>query len=416
MWKSSPPPMADVTIGELVADQRVGIGLTRLAGAAGLDRPVRHPRIQKSGLALAGHFHGVVPTRVQVLGETELSFLEALAAEARGEAARGFFSLGLSCVVLSHRAEIPRALVQAAEATSTPLFLSEARTSRTINALHALLDERLAPITQLHGVLVDVFGIGMLLLGKSGIGKSECAVELVLRGHRLVADDVVRCEWRPPGMVFGTAADILRHHVEVRGLGVLNIKDLFGVTAVRERKRIDLVVQLDEWDETKEYDRLGVDDQYFTILHTSVKLVTVPVRPGRDMGAMLEMAARNELLRRAGKHSARELLSRLEENAVLTQDVALEDQPESVSASPTSLPSPAPSSLASPGWADSERNQLAARPFVPASGSPPPAQALPAPAHFPGRPARARPPEMAEPPGHESSAWIPAVRPKDEDG
>ena len=142
--------------------------------------------------------------------------------------------------------------------------MSEARSSRTINALHALLDEKLAPSTSLHGVLVDVFGIGLLLLGKSGIGKSECAVELVLRGHRLVADDVVRCEWRPPGMVFGAPADMLRHHVEVRGLGVLNIKDLFGVTAVRERKRIDIDRPLDEWDETKEYDRLGVDDEHFT--------------------------------------------------------------------------------------------------------------------------------------------------------
>lgn len=413
--------MADVTIGELIQDPRLGIGLTRLAGEAGLDRPIRHPRIQKSGLALAGHFHGVVPTRVQVLGETELSFLEALSRDAGGEAARGFFSLGLSCVVLSHRAETPRALVQAAEATATPLFLSEARTSRTINALHALLDERLAPVTQLHGVLVDVFGIGMLLLGKSGIGKSECAVELVLRGHRLVADDVVRCEWRPPGMVFGTAADMLRHHVEVRGLGVLNIKDLFGVTAVRERKRIDLVVQLDEWDEAKEYDRLGVDDQYFTILHTPVKLVTVPVRPGRDMGAMLEMAARNELLRRAGKHSARELLSRLEENAALTREVALDDQPESVSASPASLPLPVPSSLAVPGWADSERNQVAARPSSPgALGSPSSpgfsSLELPERPEPPEHSRRPRAPGMAERPGHESSAWIPAVRRKDEDG
>jgi HPr kinase/phosphorylase len=193
--------------------------------------------------------------------------------------------------------------------------MSESRSSRTINQLHALLDEKLAPTSTLHGVLVDVFGIGLLLIGKSGIGKSECAVELVLRGHRLVADDVVRCEWRPPGMVFGSAADMLRHHVEVRGLGVLNIKDLFGVTAVRERKRIDLVVQLEEWSEKKEYDRLGVDDQHFTILNTNVRSVTVPVRPGRDMGAMLEMAARNEILRRAGKHSAKELVARLEENA-----------------------------------------------------------------------------------------------------
>jgi len=271
--------------------------------------------------------------------------------------------------------------VQAAEATGTPLFMSEARSSGTINQLHALLDEKLAPIATLHGVLVDVFGIGLLLLGKSGIGKSECAVELVLRGHRLVADDVVKCEWRPPGMVFGSPADMLRHHVEVRGLGVLNIKDLFGVTAVRERKRLDLVVQLEEWSEEKEYDRLGVDDQHYTVLNTPIRSVTVPVRPGRDMGAMLEMAARNELLRRAGRHSARELLSRLEENAGLAREVALDDQPESVVSAPVALrPTPPPpnSSVAfpDPRWNDSERVQTT-KPFS----------------------------------GTESSAWIPAVRP-----
>jgi HPr kinase/phosphorylase len=383
--RSVPPPMADMTVAELLDDARLSVKLTRLAGESGLGRPIRHPRVQKSGLALAGHFYGVVPTRVQVLGETELSYLDTLTPEARGESARGFFSLGLSCVVITRRDEVPRAIVQAAEATGTPLFMSEARSSRTINALHALLDEKLAPSTSLHGVLVDVFGIGLLLLGKSGIGKSECAVELVLRGHRLVADDVVRCEWRPPGMVFGAPADVLRHHVEVRGLGLLNIKDLFGVTAVRERKRIDMIVRLDEWDETKEYDRLGVDDEHYAILGTPIRLVTVPVRPGRDMGAMLEMAARNELLRRAGKHSARELLARLEENVAIAQEMAIDDQPESVASTPVSAktggpPPPPNSSVAHPDtrWNDSDRPQPAAKPYN----------------------------------SNESSAWIPAFRPK----
>lgn len=383
--RSAPPPMVDVTVAELLEDARLSVKLTRLAGESGLGRPIRHPRVQKSGLALAGHYYGVVPTRVQVLGETELSYLDTLTAEARGEAARGYFSLGLSLVVLTRRDEPPRAILQAAEATGTPLFMSEGRSSRTINALHSLLDEKLAPSTSLHGVLVDVFGIGLLLLGKSGIGKSECAVELVLRGHRLVADDVVRCEWRPPGMVFGAPADVLRHHVEVRGLGLLNIKDLFGVTAVRERKRIDMIVRLDEWDETKEYDRLGVDDEHYNILSTPIRLVTVPVRPGRDMGAMLEMAARNELLRRAGKHSARELLARLEENVAIAQEMAIDDQPESVvtapvATKPPATPPPPNSSVAHPDarWADSERAQPTAKPYS----------------------------------SNESSAWIPAYRPK----
>ncbi len=380
--------MAEVTVGDLLGDSRLSLELTLLGGMAGMGRPVRHPRIQKSGLALAGHFYGVVPTRVQVLGETELSYLDSLAPEARGSAARAFFALGLSCVVVTRREVPPKAIVQASEATGTPLFMSAARSSRTINMLHGVLDEKLAPTTSLHGVLVDVFGIGLLLIGKSGIGKSECAVELVLRGHRLVADDVVKCEWRPPGMVFGSPADMLRHHVEVRGLGVLNIKDLFGVTAVRDRKRIDIVVQLDEWDEKREYDRLGVDDQHYVILSTPVRLVTVPVRPGRDMGAMLEMAARNELLRRAGKHSARELLARLEENAGLAPEIALEPQSESILNAPVSLraaPPPPNSSLAQPdpAWSDDSEHPGGIH------------------RNYPER-------------SNESSAWIPAVKRRDE--
>ncbi len=385
---TSPPPMSEVTVGDLLNDARLALELTLLGGTAGMGRPIRHPRIQKSGLALAGHFYGVVPTRVQVLGETELSYLDSLPPDARGTAARAFFALGLSCVVVTRREVPPKAIVQASEATGTPLFMSAARSSRTINMLHGVLDEKLAPTTSLHGVLVDVFGIGLLLIGKSGIGKSECAVELVLRGHRLVADDVVKCEWRPPGMVFGSPADMLRHHVEVRGLGVLNIKDLFGVTAVRDRKRIDVVVQLDEWDEKREYDRLGVDDQHYVILSTPVRLVTVPVRPGRDMGAMLEMAARNELLRRAGKHSARELMARLEENAGLAPELAIEPQSEIIDAGSVSLrqaPPPPNSSLAQPdpAWSDDSEH--------------------------PGGTHRAYPDRS-----HESSAWIPAVKRRDE--
>ncbi len=377
---SVPPPGTECQVRDLVEDARLAVKLRRVAGETGLDRPLRHPRVQKSGLALAGHFYGVVPSRVQVLGETELSYLDSLSGEGRSLAARGFFSLGLSAVVVTRNSEPSRALVTAAEATGTPLFVSDGRSSRTINALHAVLDDRLAPTARLHGVLVDVFGVGLLMLGKSGIGKSECALELVLRGHRLVADDVVTCDWRPPGMVFGSPADLLRHHIEVRGLGVLNIKDLFGVTSVRERKRIDVVVRLEDWDEKTEYDRLGVEERWHTILGTSIRLLVVPVRPGRDMGSILEIAARNELLRRAGSNSAKEFLSRLEGR--LVTDVALDDQPESVAPGPVEAIEPrvpVPQHVASP------------RPQPPASWA-----------------------SVTDHASNESSAWIPAVRIKDE--
>ncbi len=310
------PVSGEITTGDFANDSRLAIELTRLAGEAGLARPIRHPRIQKSGLALAGHAHGVVPTRVQILGETEMSYLDAMDSEARSIAARGFFSLGLSCVIVTNSRDPARAMISAAEATGTPLYVSNARSSRTINAVHALLDDRLAPRATLHGVLVDVFGIGLLLMGKSGIGKSECALELVLRGHRLVADDVVECDWRPPGMVFGSPADLLKHHIEVRGLGVLDLKDLFGVTSTVGRKRIDVIVRLVDWDERKEFDRLGLESQFFHVLATPIRELMVPVRPGRNMGSIVEMAARNELARRMGKDSAREFVNRLEQQLV----------------------------------------------------------------------------------------------------
>jgi HPr kinase/phosphorylase len=191
-------------------------------------------------------------------------------------------------------------------------LLSPDRSSVTITALHALLDDRLAPRVRLHGVLADVFGVGLMLVGPSGIGKSECALDLIMRGHRLVADDVVECDYRPPNMVFGQAAELLRYHLEVRGLGILNVKDLFGVTAIRERKRIDVVVKLSEWAREVEYDRMGLDDRHHTILGVNIPELVIPVRPGRDMASILEVAARNELLKNAGHHAAREFFNHLE--------------------------------------------------------------------------------------------------------
>lgn len=360
------PRGGEISVEALASDPDLSIVLKRAAGESGLARPLRHPRVQKSGLALAGHYQGVVPTRVQVLGETEMSYLESLENDPRSNACRGFFSLGLSCVVITSNHEPGRALVSAAEATGTPLFVADARSSRTINAIHAVLDDRLAPQTSVHGVLVDVFGIGLLLMGNSGIGKSECALELVLRGHRLVADDVVQCTWRPPGYIVGAAPDLLRHHIEVRGLGVLNIKALFGVTSVREKKRIDVVVRLLDWADRAEFDRLGLEDHHFEVLGARIRELTVPVRPGRDMGTILEIAARNELLRRAGTNSSQEFMTRLEEQLVSRARAA-----------------------------DTPVDDLAAGPPGPASRA--------------GTPGAGRHSWTAS---NESSAWIPAVRPK----
>lgn len=316
-----------VAVRDLVEDPVLSVELEVIGGESGMDRLVRSTRIQKSGLALAGHFHGIESSRIQIFGMTEMTYLRSLSKPSCEAAIRRFFERDVCCVIVTEARQsvaepldhVAAALVAAADAAETPMLLSTHRSSRTILALHALLDERLAPRARVHGVLVDVFEVGLLLLGSSGVGKSEVALELVMRGHRLVADDVVECHYRPPGMVFGSPADLLRHHLEVRGLGILNIKDLFGVTAVRDRKRVDVVVQLVERGLDADVDRLGLEERSHEILEVSVPELLIQVRPGRDMASILEIAARNELLKQAGHHPAREFFGRLE-GALLGHD------------------------------------------------------------------------------------------------
>lgn len=314
-----PDTQLSVPVRELLDDPALGLKVRVLAGASGLDRLIAHPRIQKSGLALVGHMHGIVSERVQVLGETEMSFAAGLSAPEQHAAALGLFSLGLSCVVITRGVQPPQDFIAQAERTNTPLVVCQERSSSAITALHTLLDERLAPRARVHGVLVDVFEVGVLLLGKSGIGKSECALELVMRGHRLVADDVIECDYKPPGMIFGEPAELLRHHIEVRGLGILNIKDLYGVTAIRTRKRIDLIVQLELFKKDNHYDRIGLDEHHKEVLGVPIREVILPVRPGRNMSSIIEIAARDELLRQAGHHPAREFVERLEAQTVMRE-------------------------------------------------------------------------------------------------
>jgi len=301
-----------LSVRDMFADQRLGLTVEGMVGRAGDGALVLHNRVQRVGLALAGHFHGVVASRVQVCGETEISFLKTLAPAARSSAISAFLSLNVCVVVVTGGLPLPVEMEDAAERAGRVVVRLSERTGQVIQAIEGYLDERLAPRTQLHGVLVDVFGVGMLLLGKSGIGKSECALDLVLRGHRLVADDVVMCDYRLPGNVFGAPADLLRHHIEVRGLGILNIKTLFGVTAVRDRKRIDVVVCLCSATDEPEQERLGVDDRYYDLLDVKIREIVLPVRPGRDMAAIVEIAARDELSRRAGHHSAKEFYDTIE--------------------------------------------------------------------------------------------------------
>ncbi len=304
-------PTRSIRISALLEDRDYDLQLTLIAGERGLHRSVNSPRIQKPGLALTGFTEHLHPHRVQVFGNTEISYLRTLPEAQQREVLSRLFSEDLACVVVTKHLEPPRVLVEACEASGLALMKTPLLSSTFIQQVQGFLEEALTETSSLHGVLMDVFGVGILLLGKSGIGKSEIALDLVMRGHRLVADDIVDVARRKPTAVYGAGNPVIKHHMEIRGLGIINIKDLFGVAAVREQKKIELVIELHEWDPHQEYDRLGVEDKYLNILGVNVPLSVVPVRPGRNMATIIEVAARNELLKLQGHHSAREFAERL---------------------------------------------------------------------------------------------------------
>ena len=291
-----------VTSAQLLGHE-VGLDLQVIAGEAGLDRIITAPRIQKPGLALTGWVEQLHPQRVLILGGTEIDYLEGITAAQREVGIRTVLASEPAAVVVARGLQPPPDLAGACEVAKVPLLVSGLITADLIVRISGWLTDELAPQTSIHGVLLDVLGIGVLLLGKSGIGKSETALDLVVRGHRLVADDIVEIR-RKAGYVFGSGSGIIMHHMEIRGLGIINIKDLFGIAAVRKTKKVELVVELVEWSEQEEYDRLGLEDRGYPILDYHVSMVKIPVRPGRNLATIIEVAARNQLLKLQGHNSA----------------------------------------------------------------------------------------------------------------
>lgn len=305
--------MAELSIKELLGEEEAGLDLELLAGERGLENLVSAPRIQKPGLALAGYTTNLHPDRIQVLGSTELSYLEQLDAQVAAENLANLCALDISCFIITKGQEPPQILIEEVQKRGIPLLRTHHQSSTFISLITKFLEERLLPATTVHGVLVDVLGVGVLLIGDSGIGKSECALDLILRGHRLVADDVVKVRSKLPAVLFGEGMDLLHYHMEIRGLGIINIKHLFGVAAIRERKKLDLVIELVDWEDGYEYDRLGLEEEAYTLLGIDLPLQKVPVRPGRNITTIVEVAARNQLLKEMGYHSAREFQDRLEQ-------------------------------------------------------------------------------------------------------
>ena len=291
----------------------IGLPLELLSGQAGLHRTIHSPHIQKTGLALAGFDEYLQPGRVLVFGESEVRYLESLDAVTRTSILSSAYTHEIPCVLITGGWNPPPELLDASDRHQVPLLRTTVSTPVAIARMGALLENALAVREVVHGVLMDILGMGVLIVGDSGIGKSECALDLVVRGHRLVADDAVEVRRRGETDLIGTCPELTRHHMEVRGLGVINIRDLFGVASTRTSKRMELVVQLERWDPAREYDRLGIDENVYELFGVKIPLVKLPVAPGRNLAILVEVAARNQLLRGRGVNAARELVSRVEQ-------------------------------------------------------------------------------------------------------
>ena len=303
--------MLAIPVIKLFREAENDLKLTLITGKGGLAKKILIPCIQKPGLALAGDLSLLYNGRIQVIGKQEAVFFESLPKEKKKEVAKKIAGADVTAFVVTCGNDITKELEEACKAGNIPLFKTVLLTSTFINRVTRFLEDSLMASTTIHGVLMDVFGIGVLIIGKSGIGKSELALDLVLRGHRLVADDIVNIKKKPPSTLYGSGSEIIKYHMEIRGLGIINIRDLFGISAVRDRKVIELIAELHEWDPKSEYDRLGVEEKKYTLLDVRIPFVQVPVRPGRNLAAIIEVASRNYLLKLGGHHSAREFRDKL---------------------------------------------------------------------------------------------------------
>ena len=286
-------------------------GLELLSGEEGINRPIVTSDISRPGLELAGYFDYFPAERIQLLGKTELSFAEKLNDEEREARLEMLCSDITPAIIITRELEVPEELLEAAEREAVPILRTKQKTTRFSSLLTNFLESKLAPTTAIHGVLVDIYGVGVLITGKSGVGKSETALELVKRGHRLVADDCVEIRQEDEDTLVGSAPELIEHLLEIRGLGIINVMTLFGAGAIRRFKKISLVMDLEIWDAQKQYDRLGLEEEKMKIIDTELIKMTIPVRPGRNLAVIIEVAAMNFRLKRMGVNAAEQFTNRL---------------------------------------------------------------------------------------------------------
>ncbi|QKS72270.1 HPr kinase/phosphorylase [Paenalkalicoccus suaedae] len=300
--------MADVTSKDLMKELK----LTLLNDEESVTyRPITVSDISRPGMEMAGFFTYYPAKRIQLLGKTEMTFFEQLTDEDKRDRMERLCTYDTPAIILARGMEAPPELKEAANSVGVPVFSGDVSTTRLSSRVTTFLESKLAPMTAMHGVLIDIYGIGVLITGSSGVGKSETALDLVRRGHRLVADDSVEIRQEQEGTLVGQAPELIQHLLEIRGLGIINVMTLFGAGSVRNEKRIGLAIDLETWDQKKQYDRLGLDEDAVEIFDTKLPKITVPVRPGRNLAVIIEVAAMNFRLKRMGINAAEQFSERL---------------------------------------------------------------------------------------------------------
>jgi HPr kinase/phosphorylase len=300
-----------LTVGEFYTRHSEALQMKLLGPSNGFDRRIREPTINRPGLALSGFFSYFADRRIQVLGSAELSYLKSLPETEARTRCQALCARHLPCLVVSRGTKPPAALLEAAEDAGIAVFRTPMVTMKFINAATLALEFDFAPLKSEYGSMMDIMGVGTLIRGSSGIGKSECVLGLIERGHSLVSDDMTRFRALEGKELVGTSPDLTRHHMEVRGLGVINVMSIFGIGSVRLEKRLDLIVTLKDWQELEEVDRIGLDQEYYEILDILIPHVTIPVRTGRDLARLVEVAALDQKLKSMGQNSAMEFNQRL---------------------------------------------------------------------------------------------------------
>lgn len=300
-----------ITVERFYTEQAGPLQLKLVAGAGGLKRIIREPTVNRPGLVLAGFTRYFANKRVQVIGNAEATFLKSLPPDLRQKRYENFFAYKIPCIVYSRNIQPDRLLIRAAEAANVPVFVCPFITMKFINLATLSLEMLFAPRGTEIGSMVDILGVGVIIRGESGIGKSETVLALIDRGYSLVSDDITRVTLIDGREIVGTSAELTRNHMEVRGIGIINVAAMFGVKSIRQEKRVDLIVALKPWEEVPDVDRLGMEEEFVKILGVDIPHITIPVRPGRDLARLIEVAAFQTKLKQTGYNAAKELNERL---------------------------------------------------------------------------------------------------------